>query len=124
MSRISVLIPDAEAQIGARVARCLKASDQVILHGLSRNRSAPFRHSSLFTTFECSRDGIELDPWLERVEQIVAKRLIDVVLPISDFGIRALSEHGRLLACSDRLVQLPDHYIFDMATNKAALANF
>jgi hypothetical protein len=124
MSRISVLIPDAEAGISVLVAHCLKASGQVTLHGLSRQTSGPLKHSSLFTTFEGSTEGIELGSWLGRVDEIVARRQIDVVLPISDFGIRALSEHQRLLNCADRLVQLPEHHVFDMATNKASLAEF
>ena len=106
------------------VAHCLKASGQVTLHGLSRETSGSLRYSRLFRNIECSSEKIELGSWLTRVDEIVAKRQIDVVLPISDFGIRALSEHQRLLACADRLVQLPAHHIFDTATNKASLANF
>jgi glutathione synthase/RimK-type ligase-like ATP-grasp enzyme len=123
MRRISVLIPDAATQLSTRVAHCLKASGRVSVHGLSGRRTAPQRLSNLFSTFEFSTEGIGLSSWLERIDDIVARRQIDVVLPISDFGIRALSEHGRLLACTDRLVQLPEHHIFDVATNKASLAN-
>src|ERR1700744_4649062 len=119
MNKISVLIPDAEAQIGARVARCLKESGRVACHGLSRNKSAPLRHSSLYTTFECLAEPTELSSWLKRVDEITQRLQVDVVLPISDFGIRTLSEHGHLLACANKLAQLPNHRIFDMATNKA-----
>jgi hypothetical protein len=124
MTRISVLIPDAEAENSKRVALCLKTSGRVILHGLSRRSSMPLRTSSLFATFDCSMEKIELGLWLKRVDEIVARQQIDVVLPTSDFSIRALSEHGPSLACADRLAQLPNQHTFDMATNKASLAKF
>jgi len=124
MGRISVLIPDAEAENSKRVALCLTESGRVTLHGLCRRKTAPLRTSSLFATFDCSTEEIEIDSWLGRLDDIVARQQIDVVLPTSDFGIRALSEHGHLLACADRLVQLPEPDAFDLATNKAALANF
>jgi hypothetical protein len=122
MSRISVLIPDADDWIGLRVAYCLNSAGEVSVHGLSRRESWPFRLSNLFRSFDHSGE-FELSSWLARIDEIVARRGVDVVLPVSSFGIRALSEHGSMLGCADRLVHLPEPHVFDEATNKSALAD-
>ena len=122
MDRISVLIPDAEQYFGRPVAYCLKTSGNVV-HGLARRKSKSLPFSNLFASFE-HMDEPQLKPWLERIEQIVVEREIDVVMPVSEYAIRALSEHGHSLRCASRLVQLPDFRIFDMATDKASFAKF
>lgn len=122
MARISVLIPDAE-HFSKRVARCLDASRQVILHGLSKQEFVPLRTLSLYATFSAMGE-MALSSWLERVDDIATKLQVDVVLPTSHFSIRALSEHGRSLACADRLAHLPDYRTYDMATDKASLSDF
>jgi predicted ATP-grasp superfamily ATP-dependent carboligase len=119
-----VLVPDADAWAGLLVAHCLAASGEVVLHGLSGRAATPFRRSKLFTTFEILGGGFELDRWLKRIDEIIAERSIDVVLPISGYAIRSLSERRSALTWAAKLVDLPDPHVFDIAANKAALAEF
>lgn len=122
MSCVSVLIPDADAWPGLLVAHCLKASGKVALHGLSGSKTTPLRYSNLFTSFQCLEEG--QGRLLDCVDEIVTKRGIDVVLPISNLGIRTFSEHRYELVSAAKLVDLPEPRTFDIATNKAALSEF
>ena len=124
MDRISVLIPDVDDRLlSLRVAYCLKTSGRVTVHGLSRCKSRRMRLSNLFQSFS-DIDDFNLSSWLTRIDEIVATQRVDLVLPVSSLGIRALGEHSRALRCAERLVQLPEPYAFDIATNKASLADF
>jgi len=124
MGRISVLIPDADEWLSLPVAYCLKSSGRIDVHGISRSKSRPLRLSRLFTSLETSREKFELDFWLARVDEAVARRGIDVVMPVSHLGIKALTEHRSELRCADRLARLPEPDIFNTATSKASLAGF
>jgi D-aspartate ligase len=123
MGRISVLIPDADEWLSLPVAYCLKTSGQITVHGFSRRKSRPLLLSRLFTSLEYTKE-FELSSWLSSVDEVVARRGIDIVMPVSHLGIEALSEHRRALGCADKLVRLPEPRIFDTATNKASLAGF
>ena len=122
MSRISVLIPDADVQL--HVACCLAASGQVVVHGLATHPTPALRHSKFFASFEECKDNFDVKAWLRRIGEIVAKRRIDVVLPIADTGIRLLSEACHQLSWGAKLPPLPNPHTFDLATNKATLAGF
>jgi hypothetical protein len=123
MRRISVLIPDVYEWLSLPVAYCLKSTGQVEVHGFSRRKSMPLQLSNLFTSFNFMEE-FELNSWLMRIDEIVADRQTDVVLPTSTLGIRALSEHGRRLNCAEKLVHLPEPHSFHTATDKALLADF
>lgn len=122
MGRISVLIPDVDDWLSLPVAYCLKTSGKVTVHGLSRRRWRPLRLSKLFASLNYVDD--DLDPWLHRIDEIVAKQGVGVVLPVSNSAIRALGEHRQTLSCADRFVPLPEPDVFDIATNKASLTDF
>jgi glutathione synthase/RimK-type ligase-like ATP-grasp enzyme len=119
---ISVLIPDCDEWLSLPVAYCLKVSRQIVVHGLSRRRSRPLRLSRLFASFEDIKE-YELPSWLTRIDEIVAREGVDVVMPASSAGIRALSVHRQRLSCAEKLVWLPEAHAFDVATNKARLAD-
>jgi hypothetical protein len=85
MRCISVLIPDAEVQLP--VARCLAARKRAIVHGLSHCPNPKLKHSRFFASSEECKGDLDVRAWLNRVGDIVAERCIDIVLPISDFGI-------------------------------------
>jgi glutathione synthase/RimK-type ligase-like ATP-grasp enzyme len=110
MKRISVLIPDADVQL--YVACCLAVSTQVVVHGLAAHPTRVLRYSRFFANFE------------ECKGEIVAERRIDVVLPIADTATRLLSEHRHQLNWGAKLPPLPNPHTFDIATNKATLAEF
>src|SRR5437762_3298807 len=116
---ISVLIPDIDEWLSLPVAYCLKSSGHVNVHGLSRRKSRSLQLSNLFSSYEYSQE-FELSSWLTRIDEIVAKQRVNVVMPVSSAGIKALSEHRRVLSCASKLVRLPESHIFDTATNKAA----
>jgi predicted ATP-grasp superfamily ATP-dependent carboligase len=124
MRHLSVLIPDVGTHFSTRVARCLAASRNVTLHGLTDKEATPLLYSSLFAKLDHWSQPRGIASWLRQVDEIVATRRIDVVLPTADFGIRTLSEHRHLLNCADRIVHLPDPHVYDLATNKASLAGF
>jgi predicted ATP-grasp superfamily ATP-dependent carboligase len=122
MNRISVLIPDADVRLN--VARCLTASRQAIVHGFALHPAPLLRHSKFFASFEEYKGEFKLGCWLSRIGEIVAERRIDVVLPISEFAIKTLSEHRQALSWATTLPQLPDPHSFDKAIDKAKLADF
>jgi predicted ATP-grasp superfamily ATP-dependent carboligase len=81
-------------------------------------------HSRFLASFEQFKGEFNVEPWLNRIGEIVAERRIDVVLPISEFAIRTLSEHRQALHWAAKLPSLPAPHIFDIATDKANLAAF
>jgi predicted ATP-grasp superfamily ATP-dependent carboligase len=117
-----VLIPDADVPLP--VARCLAVRKRAIIHGLSRCPNPKLKHSRFFASAEECKGDLDVGAWLNRVGDIVAERCIDIVLPISDFGIRTLSEHRQELRWAARLPDLPQPSIFDLATDKAMLTDF
>lgn len=122
MKRISVLIPDADARLN--VACCLAMSRQAVVHGLALRPAPLVRHSRFFASFEECKGEFDVTFWLRRIGEIVEERQIDVVLPISEFAIRTLSERQKSLGWAAKLPQLPNPHAFDTATNKAKLADF
>jgi hypothetical protein len=75
------------------VVRCLGASKRTIVHGFARHPAPFLEHSRFLASFEQFKDVFDVKLWLNRISEIVAERRIDVVLPISEFAIRTLSEH-------------------------------
>ena len=122
MKRISVLIPDADEQF--KVACCLAVSRQAVVHGLSRHPAPLQTHSRFFTSFEEYKGEFSVMNWLSRIGEMVEERRIDVVLPIAQSAIKTLSEHQQALSWAAKLSQLPNPHTFDIATNKAKLADF
>ncbi|HEY1576177.1 MAG TPA: ATP-grasp domain-containing protein [Terracidiphilus sp.] len=124
MGRFSVLIPDVDDDlISIPVAQCLTDAEEIDIHGLSRHKSRSLQLSNLFTSFD-QMDEFALSGWLRRIDEVVARRRIDIVLPVTDVAIRALSEHRHVLACAGKVARLPEPSVFDVATNKASLALF
>lgn len=124
MSRISVLIPDADAGMSLPVAYCLKESGQVKVHGSCARPSKPLELSNLFTSLDYAEQKGELESWLNRIDEIAAMRRVDVILPTSNAAIRALSTHRHKLASRMKLAFVPDPTSLDTATNKALLTGF
>ncbi len=122
MNRISVLIPDAEVQLN--VACCLAVSGQAVVHGLARYPAPILKHSRFFASFEECKGEFGVKSWFNRIGEIVVERQIDVVLPISEFSNRILSEHQQALSWAAKLPPLPNPNTLDIATNKAKLADF
>jgi len=122
MKRISVLIPDADVQLN--VACCLTVSRQAVVHGLALHPAPLLRHSRFFASFEEDKGEFDVKLWLSRIGEIVEERRIDVVLPISEFAIRTLSEHRQALNWAAKLPPLSALHTFDIATDKAKLADF
>ena len=122
MNRISVLIPDADVNLP--VVRCLGASKSAVVHGFALHPAPFLEHSRFLAGFEQFKGEFNVEPWLNRIGEIVAERQIDVVLPISEFAIRTLSEHRQALHWAAKLPPLPAPHIFDVATDKANLAAF
>ena len=82
------------------------------------------KHSEFLVSFEEYKGEFDAKFWLRRIGEIVVERRIDVVLPISEFAIRTLSEHRQTLSWAAKLPQLPNPHAFDVATDKANLADF
>jgi len=122
MKRISVLIPDADVQLN--VACCLAASKQAVVHGFALHPAPLVKHSRFFASFEEYKGEFDVEFWLNRIGEIVEEQRIDVVLPISEFVTRTLSEHRQALSWAAKLPPLPNSHAFDIATNKAKLAGF
>jgi D-aspartate ligase len=121
MNRISVLIPDADEQL--HVPCCLTASGRAIVHAFARRPAPALKYTRFCASFEAFEGPFDVERWLKRIGEIVAEKRIDVVLPISGFAIRALSEHRQELGWAAKLPHLPDTHTFDVATDKAKLAD-
>jgi hypothetical protein len=123
VGQFSILIPDADDGFSIPVAYCLKMGGQIV-HGLSRRQSRMMPLSRLFQSFDFPMREFEISSWLSQIDEIVTRRNVDVILPVSSMAIRTLSENRSQLSCADKLAHLPSPQSFDTATNKAALANF
>ena len=122
INRISVLIPDADAQLP--VVRCLGAGKHAVVHGFALHPAPFLEHSRFLASFEQFKGEFDVKRWLSRIGEIVAERRIDVVLPISEFAIRTLSQHRQALNWAAKLPPLPAPHTLDIATDKANLAVF
>lgn len=92
-----VLIPDGESNLVIKVLRSLLDISGVSVYILSPERELGIRHSKIVRYFEHGEALKESRHWIERINTLMTKHDIDVLMPVHLSAIR------RLLACQDQL---------------------
>jgi D-aspartate ligase len=121
---LAVLIPDGETPHALKVTQCLAAVPGVAVYVLSSDPWALprfSRHKRLFATHVRAERDID---WVESVLHCVDQWGIDVVCPVDEEAIRALSMHGRVLPAKVSITPLPTTDAFDTAADKGLMAEF
>ncbi len=122
--RLVVLIPDGEAKEALLVARCLAASARVTLHALSAQRWPELRFSTHCARFHHFEDTQDEPQRLRMIQDIVQRYRIQVILPVSDRGIRWWAARQDAVRRTVPLAPVPPPDAFDTATDKSRLASF
>lgn len=79
---ISVLIPDGEHPLSIRVVQCLSEVWGVKIFILSVNKHASIRFSRHVTKFIYYEKSDGLEDWFSKLNYLVRKYSIDVVMPV------------------------------------------
>jgi carbamoylphosphate synthase large subunit len=121
---LSILIPDGESGLALSVIECLSRVSDIKVYVLSSNRwaiSRFTRHKIVFIYQEKVESEIK---WVDSLLYHVNNLEIDIIFPIDQYAIRALSIHRKLLPPKVSITPLPTTSSFDIAADKWLLAEF
>ncbi len=120
---LSILIPDGESRFALLVVRCLSQVSGAKFHILSTDPWARVRFSRYCSSFTSYDDAHDDESMLSAIIHAAQKEKANILLPVSEFGIRFASTWlGKL----DEIVvaPLPKLEIFNIAVNKWKFADF
>lgn len=121
--KLRVLIPDAESEIlTEQVKNCFSGVNTIALYLISKKKFVPSRFSRFVKHFSYFPTSDDVNSWIDRINEEVAKYDIDLIMPIYETGIRLLIVNRELVAHPKKLVQLPSLASLDTANNKALLS--
>lgn len=118
----SILIPDGESYIILGVLRCLSLIKGIRLFVLSETRNTAVRHSRYITEFIHHPPSDSSEAWIDRINDVVDSRKIDVIMPVFEISSRKLIRHRTLLRNPDCFILPATLEIFNTAENKWLLA--
>lgn len=121
--RLAVLIPDAGDIDPYGVLSCLAQVPGLRIHGISRLKWPSARFSRYWSSFHIMPDDGEMT-LLDSIAKIVHEEKIDIVLPVSEAGIRFISCHRQRLSDIVALAHTCPCDRFDIAADKWLLAEF
>jgi len=114
----TVLIPDGEKNFTAPVINCLSQVPGLKVHIISESHLAPSRFSRHIQNYKFIRSIQDPKEWVERIGKIAINSGVDVILPVDQPAIRALSQYQDLIPNPLRVVPLPQLEQFDIAADK------
>ncbi len=122
---INVLITDGEIKFALPVIRCLSKNEFIKIHIVSKHKWIETKFSRHITSFSYypKSDIIYASDWIKIINKEIAKKKIDVLLPVNVTEIRLLSEFNEELHLPIPLL-LPTVKTFDIANNKWHLFEF
>ena len=120
---LSILIPDGESRLALSVTRCLSHVSGIRVHVLSSDPWSGVRFSRYCSSFTCCKGAHDEESMLRAITSTAQKVNANILLPVSESGIRFASARLREL---DALVvtPLPPLDKFDTAINKWRFADF
>jgi len=115
---ISILIPDGESYLLRAVVNSLAQIPGLKVYAMSNKKKDAMRYSRLLKKYSYyPKTDSDLD-WIENINNEIIEHNIDLVMPIWEIGVKALTNH-RSKVIGDRTVcLLPSVANFDMADNK------
>lgn len=116
------MIPDAESDFTLFVVTCLAQSDAQNIYLLSSKAKSPVR-TSRFCTSSYIRSKDADEAWFDHIRRITRQVHVDVILPISEDGIRFASAWRGPLSKLAALPPLPRADFFDVVADKGLFAN-
>lgn len=120
----SILIADGESPFALSVITCLSQLPGLQIYILSRERWPLSRFTIHSTAFFYSAKADNDEQWIGTILDMVDKYGIDMVLPVDEPAIRALTLYGEALQAATAITPLPEHESFDIAANKWLTAKF
>lgn len=121
-STISVLIPDAHSKYMPLVLNCLSLFQNVSMHLLSTEKFNAPRFSKNIKSYTYCRDKTYSEQWVERVQEVIRKHQIDIIMPVQMESFPIFTELQDVLPKKVALVPLPEMDSFKIASNKWFLA--
>lgn len=122
--KLTVLIPDGEEYHSWNVALCLSTIPNIKIHVLSGTRWPLVRFSRYRTSFHFVKNHYDDNARIDTITQLVRKTNVDVILPISEPGIRFVSSHRETLGQLAVLAPTPEPTTFDTTADKWLFAGF
>lgn len=122
--KLSILIPDGTEYHSWNVAMSLANVPNLKLHVLSKTRWPLVRFSRHRASFHYVKNRGNDDARIETISQIVRQNDIDVILPITEPGIRFVSVHRKQLEKIAAIAPTPDPDTFDLTVDKGLFATF
>lgn len=117
----SILIPDGESPFLILVLNCLSSSKDIKIYIMSNKRRVPPRYSRYVYHFSYYKPT-ETKEWINLVNKEVNTFSIDVIMPVSDIGFKALVNHRDLITETKKLVVLPSLNSYKIANDKWLLS--
>jgi glutathione synthase/RimK-type ligase-like ATP-grasp enzyme len=121
---LSILIPDGESLLAPYVVGCLSQIQGWKTHILSDDPETLTRYPSHKQDFLVRRKSGTYEEWTDTLRQIATRKKVDVVLPVDEFAIRALSIYGHELASLTSIAPIPKTNAFDLVADKWSSALF
>lgn len=120
-NKCSVLIPDGESYYLYWVINCLAEIPNILVYIMTNKKDAAIKYSRHVhhTSFYEKTSEIE---WISNINTELECYSIDVILPVFEHSIRALSLHRELLLYPEKLGLVPNIEDFDIAVHKWSLA--
>jgi len=122
MKKFSVLIPDGESYIMGYVINCFSMSKEIDVYIMSKSKSNNIQFSRHVKKFFYYKKTISDSDWIEKINRISEKYVIDVILPIIDYGIKKLIENKNSIKIKS--VLLPSLEYYTIASDKGLLNNY
>lgn len=123
MEPLSVLIPDGEHDTSYKVVTCLSQIPKIRIHVISTAASTRTRYSRFCSSFALRRGTSEED-WFNQIRDVVTRKNVNVILPVSEPGTRFACVRRESLLEFAALPLLPELRSFDIARDKGSLAQF
>ena len=118
----SVLIPDAESPLSFGVIYGLSYFKEVSIHAISKLRENPIKYSRYISSYIYFEDDSDVFKTIFKIDEQVKKYDIDLIMPVSEQGMRLAVEHKESFRFQERFCILPSKNNFHIANNKAKLS--
>jgi len=117
----SILIPDSDGSHLMNIVDCFSRKKDFHIHIMSNQKRLPMRYSRFVQRWTYYRDTADNNEWIQKINEVLKKYDIDVILPLSEIVVRRIIANKSLLLNPNKLCLLPELKNFDKARNKWTL---